>query len=164
MEHTAPPPVHATRRRFAGLAGLGLLAALGAYAGRAPGYVIVPLLVVLLGGIDVLGSIVAKSWSDHRSPWTFMLGAALFVTLFWIYGVSLRHGALTTVTVGWVVVVTIGDMLLDRFHYGTHFPVSKWAAAGLVVVLLVYLLAAPTGEVSEQPHADQPKATESVNG
>ena len=32
-------------------------------------------------------------------------------------------------------------MVLDRFHYGVHFPVSKWVAAALVVVLLGYLLA-----------------------
>jgi hypothetical protein len=63
----------------------------------------------------------------------------LFILLFWIYGISLRFGELSTVTIGWVVLITVADMGLDRFVYRVHFPPSKWVAAFAAVALLAYL-------------------------
>ena len=49
-------------------------------------------------------------------------GLALSLVLFWLYGISLRHGHLSTITLGWVVVVTCADLLVDRFGFGVQLP------------------------------------------
>jgi hypothetical protein len=52
-----------------------------------------------------------------------------------------RLGQLPTITIGWVVMVTVANMTLDRYVYRVQFPVSKWLAAIGAVMLLVYLFA-----------------------
>ena len=141
---------HAARRRLRNVSGLGILSALAMSSARVPAVVIVPVMILVLAGVDIAGGIVAKSWALGRSPWMLAAGVTLFALLFWIYGVSLRHGELSTITIGWVVLVTLADMGLDRFHYGVHFPTSKWIAAFGAVALLVYLL---VGTDSPTEHA-----------
>jgi hypothetical protein len=128
------------RRRMRQVTGFGIFSVLALSTARVPAVVIVPVMIVVLAGVDIAGGIVAKSWALGRSPWMFATGVALFALLFWIYGISLRHGELSTVTIGWVVLVTLADMGLDRFHYGVQFPTSKWLAALGAVALLAYLL------------------------
>lgn len=119
---------------------LGVFSSVAMVSVRVPAVIIVPVMIVVLAGIDIVGGIVAKSWALGRSPWAFAAGVVLFVLLFWVYGMSLRHGELSTITIGWVVLVTLADMGLDRFHYDVHFPLSKWLAALGAVALLAYLL------------------------
>ena len=146
---TADRPVGSTRRcapgksrsaRIRQISVLGVFTSVAMVSVRVPAVVIVPVMIVVLAGIDIVGGIVAKSWALGRSPWAFAAGVALFVLLFWVYGMSLRHGELSTITIGWVVLVTLADMGLDRFHYDVHFPLSKWIAALAAVALLAYLL------------------------
>lgn len=120
-----------------------LLAALAALS-RTPGSVLVPVLVVLLAGVDFVVGLAAKSWSSSGSLMVLMPGLALSLVLFLLYGLSLRHGHLSTITLGWVVVLTCADLLVDRFGFGVVMPWSKWAAAAGAVALLGYLLW-PTG-------------------
>ena len=49
-------------------------------------------------------------------------------------------GELSTTTIGWVVLVTVGNMALDKAPYRVNFPTSKWLAAMLAVAVLAYLL------------------------
>lgn len=128
------------RRRMLAAVGVATLGLLAALAARLPAPLLIPAMIVLLAGVDIVAAIAAKSWATNPGVWVFLGGAAVYVLLFWIYAVSLRHGELTTVTVGWVVVVTVASMALDRFRYGVHLSTSKWVAAGLVVILLGYLL------------------------
>jgi hypothetical protein len=128
------------RRRLAGAFGIVLIAAAGAVVGRLPTAAIVPVMVVLLAGIDLVSGVVAKFWADTHSGWLMLAGCAMYLVMFWIYGVSLRFGELSTITVGWVVLVTVGNMALDKVHYQVNFPTSKWLAAILAVALLAYLL------------------------
>jgi hypothetical protein len=100
-------------------------------------------LVVLLAGIDIVSGVVAKGWAGTHSRWLLIGGCALYLIMFWIYGVTLRFGELSTVTIGWVVLVTVTNMALDRFVYQLHFSTSRWLAAGAAVVLLTYLFASP---------------------
>ena len=79
-------------------------------------------MVVLLAGIDLVSGVVAKSWADTHSGWLMLAGCAMYLVMFWIYGVSLRFGELSTITVGWVVLVTVGNMVLDKFRYQVNFP------------------------------------------
>lgn len=128
-------------RRLVGALALGsVIGAEGAVA-RLPSSVVAPAMMILLAGIDIVGAVMAKGWSDGRSPWTFLAGAVLFVLLFWVYGVSLSYGHLSTITIGWVVLITVGSMGLDALVYDVRLPIQKWLAAGAVVALLVFLMA-----------------------
>lgn len=127
-------------RRIRQLSVLGVFTSAAVASVRVPAAAIVPVMIVVLAGIDIAGGIVAKSWALGRSPWAFAAGVVLFTLLFWVYGMSLRHGELSTITIGWVVLVTLADMGLDRFHYDVHYPPSKWIAALAAVALLAYLL------------------------
>lgn len=94
----------------------------------------------MLAGLDFVIGLVAKSWSTSGS-WTALgPGLALSLVLFWLYGISLRHGHLSTITIGWVVAVSCADLVIDRFGFGVQLLPSKWAAALGAVVLLGYLL------------------------
>lgn len=116
------------------------LAAVAACLERLPAAYAVPVLVVLLAGVDFVIGLVAKSWSSSGSLIALLPGLALSLVLFWLYGVSLRRGHLSTITVGWVVVVACADLLIDRFGFGVQLPLSKWLAAIGAVALLGYLL------------------------
>jgi hypothetical protein len=143
-----PEGRRSSRRRLAGALGVGLIAAAGTVVGRLPTAAIVPVMVVLLAGIDLASGVVAKSWATTHSGWLMLAGCAMYLVMFWIYGVSLRFGELSTITVGWVVLVTVGNMALDKIHYQVNFPTSKWLAAILAVALLAYLLVDVRGSES----------------
>jgi hypothetical protein len=130
----------AWRRRLVGASGVGLIAATGAVVGRLPAVAVVPVMVVLLAGIDLVSGVLAKSWAATNSGWLMLAGGAMYLVMFWGYGVSLRFGELSTITIGWVVIVTVGNMALDKFRYQVNFPTSKWLVAILIVALLVYLM------------------------
>ncbi|MCW2527519.1 MAG: hypothetical protein JWM76_2379 [Pseudonocardiales bacterium] len=136
----APSMTDPRRRRVTIGAAIALVAGLSSVAVRLPTVVLVPSMIVLLAGIDIAGALAAKTWADAPGIWVFVAGSGIYILLFWTYALSLRHGELTTVTIGWVVVITVGTMVLDQFHYGAHFPLSKWIAALAVVVLLSYLV------------------------
>lgn len=132
------PPEWPLRRL--GLAVFGGVTAMVAILSRTPAGLIVPVLVLLLAGLDFVIGLAAKSWSSSGSPLVFVPGLVLSLVLFWLYGLSLRHGQLSTITLGWVVVLTCADLLVDRFGFGVQLPWSKWAAAIGAVALLGYLL------------------------
>lgn len=130
----------AWRGRLAGATAVAGLAAAGTLLGRLPAPVVVPVMVIVLAAIDLASGVVAKSWVASDSVWLMAGGFAMYLVMFWLYGVTLRFGELSTITVGWVVLITVGNMALDKFHYQVAFPVSKWIAALGAVALLVYLL------------------------
>ena len=76
-------------------------------------------------------------------PWAFG-GVALFVLLFYVYAFSLQYAELTLVTLGWIVLLQVGVVLLDRFRYGQVFGPDKLAAIVLILAAQTYLLVAPT--------------------
>ena len=65
-------------------------------------------LMLLLVGLDLTGSLLAKEWSAARSPWLYVAGAASFVLLFSVFALGLRFAELSTVTFGWIVGVQAG--------------------------------------------------------
>ncbi len=119
------------------LAGLAVVAA---GLERIPAAYAVPVLVLLLAGVDFVIGLAAKSWSSSGSLVALVPGLVLSLLLFWLYGISLRRGHLSTITIGWVVAVTCADLLIDRFGFGVQLPPSKWAAAVGAIALLGYLL------------------------
>lgn len=141
----AAPERHSSHRR-AGAVAIAVLVPLGGLVTRLPAVVLLPVLVVVLAGIDLVAGVIGKSWAASHSAWTMAAGCVLYGVLFWLYAISLRYGELSTVTIAWVVLLTVGDMVLDRFYYNVHFGTPKWVAAGAAVLLLAVLLAPDVDE------------------
>jgi hypothetical protein len=99
---------------------------------------------VLLAVVDLASAYVTKEAVVRRSvPWAFA-GVALFVLLFYVYASSLQYAELTLITLGWIVILQVGVVLLDRFRYGQVLGPDKWAAIILIIAAQTYLLFAPT--------------------
>lgn len=100
--------------------------------------------VVLLAGLDLLGAVLARAWADHRSGVTLAGGIAVFAALFVVYGKSLDYATLSTVTIGWVVLLQVGVVLMDRFRNGVPVPTTKWIVIAVVLALQAYLTLEPS--------------------
>lgn len=96
-----------------------------------------------LAGLDFLGAVFAKEWTERHHPALFLAGLAAFGVLFAVYAASLRVAELSVVTFGWIVFLQIGLVVLDRVRYGVIFPPGKWVAIVLILVLQAYLVLAP---------------------
>ncbi len=116
-------------------------------------------LVLLLAGLDLIGSMLAKEWGIGRNPWFFGAGAISFVVLFAVYAAGLKYADMSTVTFGWIVVVQVSILVVERLRYGVELPAGKWAALVGICILQGYLLLAP----GTQPRATEPTAAEPVS-
>lgn len=96
--------------------------------------------MIALAGLDLIGAMFARSWSDHRSVVSMIGGIVVFGLLFVVYGKSLDYVELSTVTIGWVVLLQVGVMVLDRLH-GVAISAPRMAAMGLILLLQAYLTA-----------------------
>lgn len=96
--------------------------------------------VVTLAGLDLVGALLAKEFSV-RPRWIVMAaGLIAFGLLFFVYVKSLSITELWVVTFGWVVLLEVGVLMLDRFRFETHIPPHKLALAGVIVVLQIALM------------------------
>ncbi len=110
-----------------------------------PTPVVAVVAMLLLGAVDLAGAYVAKEAVVRRSlPWS-MAGVALFVLLFYVYASSLQYAELALVTLGWVVVLQVGVLMLDRMRYGNALSADKWAAVAVILAAQAYLLLASSG-------------------
>jgi hypothetical protein len=96
--------------------------------------------MLALAALDLIGAALARSWSDHRSIVTLVGGMTVFSFLFIVYGKSLDYGELSTVTIGWIVFLQIGVVVLDRLN-GVAIPPPKMTAIALILALQAYLTA-----------------------
>lgn len=104
--------------------------------------------MVVLAGLDLAGAYAAKEAVSRRSPAFAALGMGLFVVLFWVYSSSLQYAELGPVTLGWIVVLQVGVVLLDRYHYNQAVPRGHWMAIVLIIAAQAYLLLAPAAPAS----------------
>ena len=104
--------------------------------------------MVVLAGLDLAGAYAAKEAVARRSPGFAAMGIGLFVLLFWVYSSSLQYAELGPVTLGWIVVLQVGVVLLDRYHYGQAVPRGHWMAIVLIIAAQAYLLLAPAAPPS----------------
>ena len=111
-----------------------------------PQPVVAILAMALLAVLDLAGAVAAKEAVERRSPAMAALGVLLFVLLFWIFASSLQVSELAPVTFGWVVILQVGVVLVDRFKYGVTMPTGKWVAVAVLLVAQAYLLLGPTKE------------------
>ncbi len=106
--------------------------------------VVATLAMVCLAGLDLAGAVLAKEWAENGSVRALVLGAGAFLVLFWVYASSLRYAELALVTMGWVVMLQVGLVLVDRWRYGVELPAGKWVAIGVVLLAQAYLVLAPS--------------------
>jgi hypothetical protein len=120
---------------------------------RAPASWPTPLVAVvamlLLAAVDLAGSYLAKEAVVRRSLPCGIAGVALFVLLFYVYASSLQYAELALVTLGWVVVLQVGVLLLDQMRYGNALSADKWVAVAMILAAQAYLLLASSGPAPE---------------
>jgi hypothetical protein len=114
--------------------------AAGEVASSPPSPAILPIVgaMAALAGLDLLGAVFARSWSEQRSNVAFVAGMVVFATLFAVYAKSLDYAELSTVTVGWVVLLQVGVLIMDKLH-GVVIPTTRLSAIGVIVLLQVYI-------------------------
>ena len=110
--------------------------------------VVATLCMAALAGLDLLGAIAAKEWAERQSAVALGLGALAFVVLFWVYASSLQYAELAGVTMGWIVLLQVGIVLVDRLHFGATLPAGKMAAVVVILAAQGYLLLAPSTTAS----------------
>ncbi|MGD9700777.1 MAG: hypothetical protein AB7Q42_02360 [Acidimicrobiia bacterium] len=96
-----------------------------------------------LAVLDLVGAVLARKYADHRSLLALIGGCFVFGVVFWVYGKSLAYAELATVTFGWVVMLQVGVVLLDRFQHGAAIPPDRIVVMFAIVMLQGYLLLAP---------------------
>jgi hypothetical protein len=121
-----------------------------------------PLVAVIamlaLAALDLAGAYAAKESVERRSPGFACFGLACFCLLFWVYASSLRYADLAPVTFGWIVLLQIGVLLLDRHRYAVPLPPGAWLAVTVMVAAQAWLLFAShtvAAEPTSQPASSQ---------
>lgn len=99
--------------------------------------------MLILAGLDFCGALLAKQWADQGSRPCFLVGLASFVILFMVYATSLKTAELSMVTMGWVVLLQVGLILVDRFRFQVDITWDKWVAIAVILVLQAYLILDP---------------------
>lgn len=124
-----------------------------------PQALVAVLAMLVLAVLDLAGAFAAKEAALRRSIPMAALGIALFVLLFWVYASSLRYAELAPVTFGWIVILQVGVVLLDRFHYGAAVSRGQWAAVAVLLAAQTYLVLGPSLAHAREP---QPVAHDSA--
>lgn len=106
--------------------------------------VVATLAMAALAGLDLLGAIAAKEWAERQNVTAIALGVLAFVLLFWVYASSLQYAELAVVTMGWIVLLQVGIVIVDRVHFGNVLPADKIGAIVIILVAQGYLVLAPT--------------------
>src|SRR5690242_5993354 len=106
--------------------------------------VVAMIAMLALAGLDLVGAVAAKEWATQHSLPGLVLGAGAFLALFWVYASSLQYAELVQVTMGWVAILQIGLLVIDRVRYGVELPTGKWLAVVLLLAAQAYLLLAPS--------------------
>lgn len=102
--------------------------------------------MLTLAGLDMAGAVLAKEWTLRQHPAWFLAGLLTFGVLFAVYAASLHIAELSVVTLGWVVFLQVGLVVIDTMRYGVSFPPSKWAAIAIILLLQAFLVLGPNGE------------------
>lgn len=105
--------------------------------------VVATLAMAALAALDLLGAVAAKVWAQDGSRWALAAGAATFVVLFWVYASALQYAELAVVTMGWIVLLQVGIIVVDRVQFGATLPAGKLLAVAVILVAQGYLLLAP---------------------
>ena len=106
--------------------------------------VVATVAMAALAGLDLLGAIAAKEWAEKQSIAAIAFGTIASVALFWFYASSLQYAELAVVTMGWIVLLQVGIVIVDRVHFGTMLSADKIGALIIILVAQGYLVLAPS--------------------
>ena len=106
--------------------------------------VVATVAMAVLAGLDLLGAIAAKEWAERQSLAAIAFGSIASVALFWFYASSLQYAELAVVTMGWIVLLQVGIVIVDRVHFGTVLGPDKIGALIIILVAQGYLVLAPS--------------------
>jgi hypothetical protein len=101
--------------------------------------------MVVLAGLDLAGVVLARQWADNRSVLALVGGIAVFAALFAVFAASLDHAELATVTFGWIVILQVGVILLERFRHGVAIGPDRLGIMVAILALQAYLILVPGG-------------------
>jgi hypothetical protein len=110
---------------------------------RSTGFPLLLGAIVALAALDFVGAVLAKEWAQGRNHWLFVAGLATFGALFTVYAIILKVAELSTVTLGWMVCLQVGLIVIERVRYDVTLPTGKWVAIVVVLLLQAYLILAP---------------------
>ena len=105
--------------------------------------VVATVAMAVLAGLALLGAIAAKEWAERQSLAAIAFGTIASVALFWFYASSLQYAELAVVTMGWIVLLQVGIVIVDRVHFGTMLSADKIGALIIILVAQGYLVLAP---------------------
>jgi hypothetical protein len=91
-----------------------------------------------LAVLDLTGAVMAKELAVRPRLGLYAIALAVWTLLFVVYVRSIGASELWVVTFGWITMLQVGVVLVDRFRYGADVSTRKWI---LVVVLLAVQLA-----------------------
>ena len=102
--------------------------------------------MALLAALDLGGAYAAKEAVERRS-WGFaVVGAAMFLLLFLVYVAALEVAELVVVTLGWIVLLQLGVVAMDRMLYHSTLPRGWPIAVAVIIAALGYLMVGPKEE------------------
>ncbi|SHN45979.1 hypothetical protein [Cryptosporangium aurantiacum] len=102
--------------------------------------------IIALAGLDLVGSYCAMRYMDNGHQLWWSAGAIAFLGLFAVYAASLQWAELGTVTLGWIVFLQVGVLIMDKMANGVVVPAGKWAAMAAIFALMTYMILAPNGK------------------
>ncbi len=97
-----------------------------------------------LAGLDIAGAIAAKEWSVNGSNAAAAIGVTSFVLLFWVYASALQYAELAVVTMGWIVLLQVGLLVIDSVRYGVQHSTGQWVAVVVIMAAQGYLVLSPS--------------------
>jgi hypothetical protein len=107
--------------------------------------VVATLCMSALAALDLFGAFAAKEWAEKQNPAALVVGALSFLVLFWVYASSLQYAELAVVTMGWIVLLQVGILVIDRVAFDSSLPAGKLAAVVVILAAQGYLVLAPSG-------------------
>lgn len=97
-----------------------------------------------LAGLDIAGALAAKEWSINGSSAAAAIGVTSFVLLFWVYASALQYAELAVVTMGWIVLLQVGLLVVDAVRYGVQHSTGQWIASVVIMAAQGYLVLSPS--------------------
>ena len=107
-----------------------------------PGAAIATMIVLAL--LDIGGALLARRYVEQRSLVVLAMGCVAFAVLFVVYAHGLHYAELTTITFGWVVMLQVGVLIIDRLDTGAGLPIDRIVVIGGLLALQSYLVLTPT--------------------
>ena len=107
--------------------------------------VVATLCMAALAALDLFGAFAAKEWAEKQNSVALGLGALSFLVLFWVYASSLQYAELAVVTMGWIVLLQVGILVIDRIAFDSSLLAGKLPAVVIILAAQGHLLLAPSG-------------------